>query len=343
MTQFPNKSLDFELWPQPDRSAWEAAINRPSLLGNGSQLAYMSEASRKRTYQSYAYWLNYLYLSEKSALSEGVSDRVSVGRVVQFSNFLGDRVTDRTRASYFQNFYTACRSFDPKRDWNWLREFTNILHAEAGPPIDKPVHSSSKLFWLGINLMENASIRSLLECVRYRDGLIIALLAVRPIRRRNLAALKIGEHFIETKNGYRLRLLAEETKNRKHVEMDIPSFLDEYFDFYFGRVRKRFPDHALYDAVWLSMYGGVLTESVFYHRLRKHTGEQLGHPVGPHAFRVSAATTIAREAPTEVASIPKVLGNRGFDIAEKYYNLATTYDASRTFNETMNGFYDELD
>jgi hypothetical protein len=56
----------------------------------------------------------------------------------------------------------------------------------------------------------------------YRDGLMIALLAARPLRRRNLAMITIGRQLIRVGDAWDLIFAAEETKTGQPIEAILP-------------------------------------------------------------------------------------------------------------------------
>ena len=80
-----------------------------------------------------------------------------------------------------------------------------------------PVITSVQLLDLGQELMDesqpgpNTPIR-MADAVRYRDGLMIALLAFIPLRRKNLAAIEIGRHLIQDGDGWFIIIPCTETK-----------------------------------------------------------------------------------------------------------------------------------
>jgi hypothetical protein len=85
----------------------------------------------------------------------------------------------------------------------------------------------------------STSIR-MAEAIRYRDGLMIALLAFIPLRRKNLAALEIGRHLIRESNGWFVIVLRTETKkNSSCIEFAIPELLIPYLAAYLDIVRPR--------------------------------------------------------------------------------------------------------
>ena len=64
------------------------------------------------------------------------------------------------------------------------------------------------------------------DAIRYRDGLMIALLAFIPLRRKNLAALEIGRHLIREGDGWFVIVPRTEIKkSTSSIEVAIPEFL----------------------------------------------------------------------------------------------------------------------
>ena len=59
----------------------------------------------------------------------------------------------------------------------------------------------------------------------FRDGLIIALLALVPLRRRTLAALRIGKHLVRSGNVWVLDIPAEDIKTKRPAEYPISAEL----------------------------------------------------------------------------------------------------------------------
>ena len=66
--------------------------------------------------------------------------------------------------------------------------------------------------------------------IRYRDGLIIALLIACPIRIKNLTGLVIGQHLVFDGCAYRLKLTAAETKTGRPYIAAVPPELTPYID-----------------------------------------------------------------------------------------------------------------
>ena len=94
-----------------------------------------------------------------------------------------------------------------------------------------------------------------------RNGLMIALLAARPIRIRNLRSIAIGENLIRANARYYLVFQAHETKTRKPLEFEVPDELSSCIATYIATYRpillgRRRPpaqageNHAPGSALW---------------------------------------------------------------------------------------------
>jgi hypothetical protein len=92
----------------------------------------------------------------------------------------------------------------------------------------------------------------------YRDGLIIALLATRPLRRSNIAGLRLNRHITVSIDQIRISFDASEMKSKRNSEWWVPSSLIEPFMQYLTIVRQRFHGADRNDFVWCSMKGGAL-------------------------------------------------------------------------------------
>ena len=68
--------------------------------------------------------------------------------------------------------------------------------------------------------------------IQFRDQLLIAFLTSRPIRLKNLATLELGRHIVQVDGIFWLRLHADVTKNRKHIEATLTKGLTPYRETY---------------------------------------------------------------------------------------------------------------
>ena len=85
---------------------------------------------------------------------------------------------------------------------------------------------SEELLGLGLSLINQAAATAGLKAtVLHRDGLIIALLALAPLRRRNLAGLRLRRNLVETNGSWLISLDVSETKTHAPLEILWPDDL----------------------------------------------------------------------------------------------------------------------
>ena len=112
-------------------------------------------------------------------------------------------------------------------------ELYRTVASRARPVRDKRqrLRSAGELVALGKHLMTNAETaagRSSRRCaVQYRDGLMIALLAYRPVRKKNFAAMRLGIHVVEQHGRHWMLFSAAETKNRVAYQAMFPEALED--------------------------------------------------------------------------------------------------------------------
>jgi len=241
----------------------------------------------------------------------------------------------------------------PAVDFEWLRVLQRRLYKYAVPGCRKDVRlrPSSDLLRYGVRLMEEAEAlddaRSIERSMCYRDGLMIALLAARPLRLRNFVEIQIGKNLLRFGERYYLVFEANETKWRRPLEFDVPVPLQPFLERYLGhhrptllamngwwrRTRKqtRSPEFAL----WVSTHGTALRRSGFFCRLWDLTKREFGVAISPHLFRHCAATSIATEDPGDISTVLAILGHTTVTVAERYYNQASTVAATRRYHEAI--------
>jgi integrase len=180
--------------------------------------------------------------------------------------------------------------------------------------------------------------------IQFRDGLIIALLSLWPIRRRSLGALGLERHVKRLDADDRLELLLypEDTKTRQEERWPVPETLHSYVRRYLDEIRPRLVGRRNHDAFWVGQHGHPLSEDGLYDAVRRRTAKAFGTTMALHDFRRSAATFIATEVPEKVGLVPGILQHRSPETADRYYNLARSASASRRHSETLSALKERL-
>jgi integrase len=165
--------------------------------------------------------------------------------------------------------------------------------------------------------------------LQYRDGLLLALLSLWPIRRRSLAALTISRHIEIEADGVNFLLDPADTKSKRLESFPAPAPLVPYVKRYLKDIRPRLMGRRRHDGLWASYRCGTLTGSRLYEIARARLLTRFGRDMCLHDFRRSAATFLAIDAPEQIGLIPGVLQHASPEVGERHYNLANAIKTSQ--------------
>lgn len=172
----------------------------------------------------------------------------------------------------------------------------------------------------------------------FRDGLVIALLAARPIRLKNLAETEIGLHRKISAGRTLLRFRAEETKTHKPYHCVWPEPLEPALARYLEQVRPMLiaapptggnirPPGQPGSRFWVGQGGTAFSPAGLDLALRRHTKRAFGHAITAHRFRDSVATTIANDNPNRTQFAAQMLGHKRVRTTEQHY-IATNSNSA---------------
>jgi integrase len=232
---------------------------------------------------------------------------------------------------------SALKLICPGVDWSWLLTITKRIAAAA--PLRHPKYhlvTSDRLYALGLDLMDGAVTDadgakriSKANAFQYRDGLIIALRALIPLRSRTVVAMRIGRHLVKTGDLWGLDIPAADTKNRRPLDYPIPAELSACIDLYLERFRSRIPGTERHTSVWASNQGRPMCAMAISIAVRKRTKKAFGFAVNLHRFRHAAASFWSIQDPANVRGVKDLLGQASFGITEKHYIMAQSRVAGR--------------
>jgi integrase/recombinase XerD len=348
-------SLKLEEWPVADRLAWSAALQPGDVLDLGGAASHWSPATVRWMSNAYGHWLGWLKRNALFDADGTAAQAIQPALVARYASDMRAVNASSTVADRVQKLYLVAKVLSPEHDWEWLRSVWRRLNSMARPTRDKQARlvDASQLFDLGLRLIakgERLSRKSPMDgAVLYRDGLMIALLAARPLRRKNLAAIKIGEHLIRSGAGYRLKFAASETKSRKALELNLPAKLTPFLDRYISHHRPLlFPrnrnskqpttrDPSACSNLWVSIRGTGMGAETMYGCIVAHTRAKFGRSINPHLFRDAVATSVAVDDPKHVRITMSILGHSKLAMTERYYIQARSLEATRRHQSHMLG------
>jgi integrase/recombinase XerD len=332
--------LPFDQWPLTDQQLWQRATSSsdPFSEATGARLAV---TSKKQYLFAWRRFLGFLSIEDQSALDLPASERLTKTCVRSFADHLAKTHIPRSVAIQIDALYKAARIMMPELDLSWLKSMKARLHSAA--PLQRacgPVVTSPQILAVGQQLMDEHDPKpgdrtTLAQAIRYRDGLMISLLAFMPLRRKNLASLEIDRHLIGEGNSRFIFIPAVETKTRAPIEFPIPALLLPYLDVYLKIVRRRILNDTACKALWVSPKGGALRYGAIGDIICRHTDALIGVRLTPHDTRDAAATTWALAAPGQIGVSRDLLSHSDLRTTEKHYNRANGVQASRTLSKIL--------
>src|SRR5262249_54280562 len=295
------KHLPFGDWPEGDRQLFEAAFCASAdpfdeTAGPGADLRLRSKEDIR---YGYARWLAWLARELPVSLAEPPAERVSRERIKAYASALGKTMKPASIASYVAWLFFACGYMFPTIKWEWLREVKTRLETNAPkrPHRAMPFDSVS-LQDLGLKMMDEAEallidgdrLRATVEL--YRDGLIIALLALTGLRRRNLQSLTLEDSIKRTGNIWCISIDPSDSKTKVAIQISLPESISVRIIYYVTEVRPLFPGAPSHPGLWCAWTGRPVADDALYRLFKRRVLERTGHDLTLHDARRIIATSI---------------------------------------------------
>jgi len=174
---------------------------------------------------------------------------------------------------------------------------------------------------------------SLERTARVQTGLMIALLALMPMRCRSFRLLELGKSVHVEKSGVLIAVPGENMKSGHPWEAEVPEVVMPLLRRYLEEVRPWLMQRRVekHNFLWVTKRGQPFQTGYLGARIARATTEATGVRVSPHLFRDAAATTLARASPESAKLIKPILAHRCFETAERHYIHAGSIDAGRTY------------
>jgi integrase/recombinase XerD len=284
----------------------------------------------------YQRWLGFLKANYPDDLSKPPAERITPERVRTFIDHLNAEIGPNSVAIAGDHLYAAARLIAPTTDWRWLKSIKARLASRALPQdrFNRLVHPLKTLDF-GIELMDAAHTLPIdghkQREIQYRDGLLLTLLSLWPIRRRSIAAVTVSRHLELDDAGVNIVLHPADTKSRRAESFRVPEQLLPYFMRYLKEIRPILLGHSEHDGFWPSYHGRPLLAGRLYDIVRARVTAKFGKVMSLQDFRRAAATFLAMDAPEKIGLIPGVLQHASPEVGDQHYNLARTVQAGRRF------------
>jgi integrase len=336
MKRTTKQYLDYSNWPTIDQSLWKAAFTPAAdPFDDSGPGAHLSERTIHHLRYTYGKFLYFLSVAHRELLERDPLERIDGKIIKEFVKWQPATCGDVTISIYLYLLWLALRNLYPRGNWSWLLRISNRI--KTGAKVEREQHhlvTSEKLYDLGIKLMDSALSSgkpptSWRVQTAFRDGLIIALLAVIPLRRRTLEALRIGKQLVHFGEYWSLEIPAEEVKTKRPLDYPLSLELSRRIDIYVNQIRSRTTGAGTHDYLWASSRGRPLRGQLIYNSVRRRTRRAFGFPINLHRFRRAAATFWSIQDPGNVRGVADLLGHASFATTEKYYVMAQSRLAGR--------------
>ncbi len=335
------RCLTVDQWPIPDRIAWEAAMMPGDILdGTVGPGFHWSEQTREKYRKGYGRWLTFLIVNDLFVEHTPPHERVTPDRVSSYIEQLREQdVGSWTIWGRSAELLAAIKAIAPDQDFDWLRRV--VRHYENGT-VDRRnklarLQPVNRILSWSIDRMDEITANPPLRntAVKFRDALAVGFLAACPIRLGNLVMMRIDQHLIRSKDGYRVRFTAEETKTGHPFSAPVADSLATYLDLFFDEHRPQLLSGGESSNVWITQYGQPMRSKNMHAAITRTTERAFGTSINPHLFRDCAATFVALEDPDHVGIAAPILGHIDPRATEKHYIQANQIVAGRRIRQSV--------
>jgi integrase len=329
------RSLPLDQWPSADRAAWEEAC-RPSVrFKRGGAASHLRPVTQKDLGKRYGLFLGFLKRSGRLELNAAAAALVIFDHVQVYVTELQARTSSVNVYSSIQKLRRMVQLIAPECELDWLIAIERQLFSEMRPRSKwHRVVYTDVLVDAGLTLMAEAEMfkRSELASARmFRNGLIIALLALCPIRLKNFAALEIGRSFVNVDGTWWIVLTEDETKEKRvderPVQQELAASIERYLAMYRPILAR---GNASTNSLWMAINGKPMTYDSLRDLIPEITRMTVGIAVNAHMFRTAGATTLATRAGDKPHAASALLHHRQGPVTQEHYNRASCISAGRS-------------
>lgn len=337
------RGLALERWPVADRDMWDRLTRSGDDFDEAGALPGNTKVSQDAYRLGYAQWLQVLLDTGVDLSAETPDARVTLPRMRVYADAIA-HLAPRTQALRFAHLKTVLQSAFPETNWRYLGNAANALQRRANAAVpcagDASLPPSDALLEAGLSAILDAQGRCPLrprDALKWRNGLLVALLACHAPRRRTLATLTLGTNFKRNDTGFAVWASGEDMKAGRSCAFRVSCLLNEVITGYLELARPQFPngDDPTTGPLWLTSSGRALGPQGIKSAVAAITETQTGQRITPHRFRHAAMTTMATADGFDARHGQAFLDHRRPEISEQYYNLASQLDAGRAYAKLL--------
>ncbi len=326
-------------WPASDKAMWESMTRSGNPLDDEGRFAHLRQTSRTTLCRHYGRWLAWLMDAEPKALREAPTRRCTIERLMEWRETM-TQMRPMSRFSLIGDTVRMMKAADPHADWTQHLQLRKHLKRQAGNGDQTRksgrILSSTVLFEAGrthATVNVEAATTMLQSMKRQRNGTMVAMLALMPMRRRAFGQLEIDTSLFVGSDRVTVALSGDMTKNGLPWEAEVPKAVEPLLRRYVDDVRPWFMarGNECHSRLWVKLRGAPFELNHFGNQIADITTQLTGVRVPPHFFRDAAATTLSRMSPDAARLISPVLAHTSAGTAERHYIHAKTIEAGRDY------------
>ena len=178
--------------------------------------------------------------------------------------------------------------------------------------------------------------KTVMNAVSAQLAVAIAILQAVPIRIKNLASLEIDKHVVEQNGKVYVLIEADEVKNDRHYQMELPKDVADLIAWYCLTYRD-----LLIDAPTAALFPGEnrkpKSPGTLGRQISERIEQRLGLQVNPHLFRHIAAKLYLDRHPGEYGLVSRLLNHSSVATTMAAYTGAETVSAGLHFQSVVAG------
>ncbi len=330
-------------WPAPIRQRWLTATAEGDELFDGGVASHWSAKTHRTNARAFGQFIRFMMEHHLLQGEDLCPNCLNEPALRPFVEQLRCRITPTSVLSVLRRISAVLRLLYPHLDRSLLKfAISRLDHTvkENGKALSL-LPTPDELLCLGFDLMRGWQARAAhdrrINAADYRNGLMIAFLALCPIRLGNLAQMQIGRHIDLASYPVRISFEDFEVKGRRMLVFDWPEELGDELSFYLSKVRPILARHqCVIRAMWPSLHNRPMNESGIYTAITKVTSGRLGYAVTPHEFRGAAATFISEMRPESAQLAAGVLQHASFETTRAHYIRGQQHHAARRYQDLIN-------
>jgi integrase/recombinase XerD len=332
----------FADWPEADRVLWGRLTARGSVLDGSGPGAHWRPRTEQYHRESYGLWLAWLMAREPATLALPPLQRATPERMATWI-YTGTHLRPITRLNRFIAVRRVLTLLEPAADWSRHRRIEARLYREASharsPRKIGRIVETDVIFHAAVRhhklLCDQPHTRS--SAVARRNAVMLALLALMPVRRQTFTDLRLGISFEQRGESWIIVLEPETTKTDSFWESTVPPLVMPLLTAYLQEVRPlllaRSP--TAQDHLWLTCDGRPISAHSVGLLVPALLQRLIGTPICCHLLRDCAVTTLVRTSSQAARLTAGLLGHSSDRTAQRHYNHATTLEAGRTLHAIL--------